>query len=137
MIYSIEIVEVNILPPKLDQRGFHEDAVASSIFIHLIKAIFCTANVIILDSSFCVMKSIMDMKKCGVYVSSLINKRRYWPKFINGGVTIFYMDYKEVCTQACPPEKLYGTVFGLFFLKEPDYTTMLISTYEKFIVSEG
>ena len=37
-----------------------------------------------LDSGFCVLKGIAELKKKGVFAAALIKKRRYWPKFIDG-----------------------------------------------------
>ena len=99
-MYVIEIAEVKDHPPKLGRRKYHEEGRTKIIFLRLIKDIFRTVKTITLHSSFCVMTSIIALNKRGVYVSSLIKKIRYWPKFINGEAIKFYMADKEVGTQA-------------------------------------
>ena len=61
---------------------------------------------VILNSGFCALKSIIVLKKCGFYTSALIKKRIYSPKFINGGAIKLYMADNEVVTQARLPGKL-------------------------------
>ena len=35
-------------------------------------------TIVVLDSGFCVLPVLVDMKNYGVYELALINKRRYW-----------------------------------------------------------
>ena len=44
---------------------------------------------------------------------------------------------KEVVTQVCLPGGGGGMGFDIFAIKEPYYKIMLMSTYEKLVVSEG
>ena len=45
-------------------------------------------KVLVLDSGFCVLQAIVELKKKGVFAVSLIKKRRYWLKYINGDAII-------------------------------------------------
>ena len=99
-MYVIEIAEEKYHPPKLGGRKFHEEGRTKILLLRLIKDLFRTVKTITLHSSLCVMRSIIALNKRGVYTSSLIRKRRYWPKFINGEAIKFYMADKEVRTQA-------------------------------------
>jgi hypothetical protein len=40
--------------------------------------------VVILDSGFCVLQCLVELKKIGVFASAVIKKRRYWPKYVPG-----------------------------------------------------
>ena len=55
-MYAIDIVEGKYFPPQLVQRQFHEGDGTSSLLLHLTKALFGTVNMIILDSSLCVLR---------------------------------------------------------------------------------
>ena len=61
----------------------------------------------------------------------------YWPKFFNDQAIKFYMADKEVGTQLRLPGQIYGISFEIFAMKEPVYAIMLMSTYEKLVVSGG
>ena len=92
---------------------------------------------IIRDRGFFVIKVVIALRKQGGYASVLSNEIVYWPKFINDEVIKLYVVGKEVVTQAQLTGKLGGIGFDIFFIKEPDYTMMLMSTYGKLVVSEN
>ena len=41
-------------------------------------------KLVILDSGFCVLKAIIELRKIGIFASAVIKKRKYWPKLIPG-----------------------------------------------------
>ena len=43
-----------------------------------------TAKVVILESGFCVLKALIEIGENGVFSSSVVKKRRYWPLMIPG-----------------------------------------------------
>ena len=92
---------------------------------------------IILDSRLCVLKAIISLKKHGVYELEFILKRRYWPKFINCEAIRLYSTEKEVTTQAHLYGKIGGIGFAIFAMRETEYKIMLMSRYEKLVLSEG
>jgi hypothetical protein len=54
------------------------------LLLRLSKPIWDSGKVVILDSGFCVLKGIVELKKRGVFASALVKKRRFWPKYIRG-----------------------------------------------------
>eukprot|EP00957_Ditylum_brightwellii_P118629 9048388-Ditylum_brightwellii.AAC.1 len=92
---------------------------------------------VILDSGFCVLQTIISLKTHGVYASALIKKRCYWPKHINGpGIQSFSED-TAIGYHARLPGVLDGAGFDIFGLKEPEYTVVVMSTYGQLTVTEG
>ena len=91
----------------------------------------------ILDSSFCVLEGLVELRKMGVYASALIKKRRDWPKHLPGDEIDEYFKKKKVGEG----DSLHGTLnevpYDLFCMKEPDYTMKIMSTYGRLIISEG
>jgi hypothetical protein len=77
--------------------------------------------VVILDSGFCVLKAIIELKKKGVYASALIKKRRYWPRDVPGDDIRRHFDGKQVGHTDQLPGISDGTPFDIFAMKEPDY----------------
>ena len=45
--------------------------------LQLTKSLNATGSLVILDSGFCVVKAILEMKRKGVFSAALIKKRRY------------------------------------------------------------
>ena len=75
----------------MGQRIFLEEGGTGILVLQIIEALFGTGKIIILDSVFCVIKYVIELKKRGVYASVLINKIIYFPKFINGELIKLYM----------------------------------------------
>ena len=50
----------------------------------------------VLDSGFCVLKGIVELKKHSVYASTLIKKWKYWPIYIMGELIKEHFNNKVV-----------------------------------------
>ena len=85
--------------------------------------------VAILDSGFCVLKGIVELKKRGVYASALIKKRKYWPKYSKGDIIRQHFDEKAVGGCDSWKGNMEEVPFHVYAMKEPDYVMSLILTY--------
>jgi hypothetical protein len=85
--------------------------------------------VVIMDSGFCVLQALVKLASFGVNSSAVIKKRRYWPKYIDGGEIDSHFDFKEVGETDSLPGTLDGTNFKVFCMKEEDYVMKLMATY--------
>ena len=83
----------------------------------------------VLDSAFCVLKAIVELRNRGLFAASLIKKRGYWPKYIPGDNIIQHFVDKEVGHCDASVGKMNGVPFHVHAMKEPDYVMMLMSTY--------
>ena len=50
------------------------------LILLLTRELWSTGKSVIIDSGFCVLKGLMEMRKRKVYGGELIKKRCYWPK---------------------------------------------------------
>ena len=91
----------------------------------------------IMDSVFCVLGGILKMRKRGYYGSTLIKKRRYWPRGIHGDEINEYFSTKNIGDVGCLSGEWDETEFNIFVMKEPDYNMVMISTFSGFTVPEG
>jgi hypothetical protein len=82
-----------------------------------------------LDSGFCVLNGIVELKKWGVFAAALIKKRQYWPKYIDGDLIKDHFNDMEVGSIDALSGKLDNIPFHVFAMKEEDYVMMLMSTY--------
>ena len=88
--------------------------------MRLCKALYGTGKVVILDSGFCVLQGLIELRKVGVFGSALIKKRRYWPKHVPGAEIDDHFKDKEIGERDSLQGTLDGVSYDLFGMKEPD-----------------
>ncbi|KAI2510975.1 Transposase IS4 [Fragilaria crotonensis] len=82
-----------------------------------------------MDSGFSVLKALIKLALVGVFASAVIKKRRYWPKYINGGAIDTHFEAKEIGTTESLPGVMDGVQFRIYCMKEEDYVMKLMATY--------
>ena len=93
------------------------------------ESIWHSGKVVVLDSGFCVLQALIEVKKKGLFAAAVIKKWRYWPKHIDGEAINTKLRNEPVGTQTALPGVLDGVRFRIFCLKEQEYTMMIMSTY--------
>ena len=83
-MWGIELVEGKDRPHQLPCPQFDDLGSTVGLLLRLLTPIFHLGFIVILDSGFCMLKGIIELRKNGVFASALIKKRRYWPKYIHG-----------------------------------------------------
>ena len=141
IIFAIEIVEGKDRPrhreidpmSKLDGKP----SKTVGLLMRLCKSIYSTGRVVILDSGFCVLRGLIELKKVGVFASAVIKKRRYWPAHIDGEGINDHMEGMRVgqCDQQVG--EWHNQRYSVFCMKETTYTMKLMSTYASLIEKPG
>ena len=129
IMWGIDLVEGKDHPPQLGQLEYEELGSTVGLLLRMLFPIFHLGFVVILDSGFCVLKGIVELRKKGVFASALIKKRRYWPKYICGDEVKQHFNDKEVGDADSWGGKLEDVPFHVFAMKEPDYVMARMSTY--------
>ena len=88
-----------------------------------------TGNVVVMDSGFCVLQAIVELRKAGVFSSAMIKKRRYWPRYVKGEQIKEHFAGKEAGAFDAMKGKLQNTDFYIYGMKEPDYVLLFMTTY--------
>jgi hypothetical protein len=89
ILYRMELVEGKDEPKEgRGRKEFDELGKTVGLLLRLTRSLWGTAKVVVLDSGFCVLQGIVELKKRGVFAAALIRKRRYWPKWIPGTMTL-------------------------------------------------
>ena len=70
----MDLVEGKDSPSEIMPK-FKNQGKTVGLLLCVLEPIFARGNVVILDSGFCVLKGIVELKKRGVYVSALIKKK--------------------------------------------------------------
>ena len=131
-MYAVELVEGKDRPKQKSAETFStvvKNGTTTSLLLRLCESIFHKGMVVILDSGFCVLRTLIELKKRGLFASALIKKQRYWPKHIKGDNIIEHFETQKVGDTDSLPGTLDGVPFHAFAMKEPDYTMKAISTY--------
>ena len=85
---------------------------------------------VVLDSGFCVLKGLVEIKKRGVFAVALIKKRHYWPKYIDGKATKEHFKDLPVGSVDAMSGVLDGVPMNVFSMKGPDYLMLLMASYD-------
>lgn len=129
VLYRLELMEGKDAPPERPAEQFSELGKTVGLLLRMTRSIWGTGKALVLDSGFCVLKGIVELKKKGVYAAAQIKKRRYWPKHVDGDAIKSYFEDKDVGSVAALPGNLDGVPVWIHCMKEPDYVTMLMSSY--------
>ena len=76
------------------KREFKADYEATGgLMMQMTKSLFVTGKALVMDSGFCVLKGLVGMFAYGVYGTTLIKKKRYWPRYCKGdAIEAFFED---------------------------------------------
>ena len=129
VMYRVELVEGKDRPIELGPKKFEEKGKVVGLLQRLTQPLWHCSKVVILDSGFCVLQGLVELRKRGVFAAALIKKRRYWPKHIQGDAIKNHFATKEVGDVDAWPGVLDGVRVHIFAMKEPDYVMSLMSTY--------
>jgi hypothetical protein len=80
VMYAVELVESKDRPKEMDKSkysGVTKKLTTTSLLLRLRESIFHIGMVVMLDSGFCVLRALIELKKRGVFASALIKKRKY------------------------------------------------------------
>jgi hypothetical protein len=134
ILFGMELVEGKDAPPERPAHPTDTHGKTSGLLLRLCRPLFGTGSIVVLDSGFCVLQALIELRKNGVYASAVIKKRRYWPRYIDGEAMNERMSGRAV--GEC--DALHGTLDGypytVFLMKEQDYCMKLMSTYGGLIV---
>lgn len=129
LLYAMELVEGKDEPRERPRKEFQNLGKTVGLLLRLTRSLWGTGKTIVLDSGFCVLKGIVELKKKGVFSSALIKKRRYWPMYIDGDGIKTHFDDKPVGSVDVLNGELDAVKVAVHGLKEPNYTMMLMTTY--------
>jgi hypothetical protein len=79
VLYSLELVQGKDEPQQRPRKEFEERGKTVSLLLRLTQSLWGTGKAIVLDSGFCVLQGLVELRKMGVFAAALIKKRRYCP----------------------------------------------------------
>ncbi len=94
---NMEMVEGKDHPRVLGSSDFHFcGGKTAGLLLWMLKKHFSTGRYVILDSGFCVLKGIIELKKEGIFAGALIKKHCEWPSLVPGESIDLYFQSKDI-----------------------------------------
>jgi hypothetical protein len=135
-MYQIKLVDGKDAPTPNTQP--HSDKGRTvGLLLRLRAGIASRGMVVMLDSGFCVLQRLVELKKIGVFASAVIKKRRYWPKYVPGDSIDDRMKDKEIGDVNAFNGALDGVPYNIMCMKYVDYTMKLMLTYGSTLPTEA
>jgi len=129
IMFAIEMVEGKDRSKEVPTDPTNEKGNTVGLLLRMCSSIYNSGRVVILDSGFCVLQGLIELRKVGVYASAVIKKRRYWPKYCPGKAMDQRMASKDIGDTDCIEGKLDETNYCLYMMKEPDFVMKMMATY--------
>ena len=107
------------------------------LVLQMCKPLFSTGKAVVMDSGFAVLDALIQLRRNGVFGLIMVKKRKYWPKFIDGEAIKQHMANKPVGSVDSLPGQKDNQRFHIFAMKDPDYVTILMSTFGALRPVEG
>jgi hypothetical protein len=113
------------------QRAFDALGKTSGLLLRMLQSYFGTCRYVVLDSGFCVLKAIVELRRNGLFGCELIKKRKYlyWPKHVPGDAMKASFDDDGV--QAGDFNAVTGRLdridYNIWAMKEPNYVMKMMS----------
>lgn len=126
-LWHLELVEGKDRPRQMGHQEFDEHGKTVGLMLRLTHPIWHTGKLVVMDSGFCVLKGIVEMRKNSVFAAALIKKRRYWPNYIPGDKLDEHFKDKSVRDVDALRGALEGIPFYVFAMKEPDYIMKIMA----------
>ena len=77
IMFGIEMVKGNHRPKEIPEDPTNAKGNTVGLLLRMCRSIYNSGRVVILDSGFCVLQALIELRKLGVYASAVIKKRRY------------------------------------------------------------
>jgi hypothetical protein len=129
LMFNIELREGKDAPTGAPLHPTEGKGKTTGLLLRLCSTMLGSSRCVVLDSGFCVLKAIIELRRNGVYAASLIKKRRYWPAHVDGQEVIDRFNFEEIGFCDARHGNLGGIPFTIYGLKEQKYVLMMMSTY--------
>ena len=95
-MFAVEMVEGKDRPREIGPQEFSTYCKTAGLMLRMLKSYFGAGKYVILDSGFCVLQAILELKQHGIYSCALITKRCFWLTGVPGDAMDKRMETKEV-----------------------------------------
>lgn len=130
VIFKLELVEGKDRPAHRPLPEFEaEHGKTCSLILRMTQPLFAPGRVVIMDSAFCQLRAIVQLFKRGLFATSVIKKRRYWPKHIDGAALDAKLADSPMGTAVARCGQMADVPFQLLAVRDSKHVLKLVSTY--------
>jgi hypothetical protein len=128
-MFMMEMVEGKDHPPQVAER-YSELGKTTGLLMRMLQSYFASGRYVVLDSGFCVLKALVQLKMVGMVACAVIKKRQYWPAFVSNEAISREFDNLElkVGDSLATSRKLDSEEYFFWALKEPSYIMKMMAT---------
>ena len=137
VLFDLELVEGKDAPKEIPSDPTNRCGNTVGLLLRLTSSIYNTGRIIVLDSGFCILQGIIELRKLGLFAHAVIKKRRYWPRYVKGNDIDAHMSNMDVGTQQVMSGKLDSLEFYIYNMKEPAFNMKVMSTYGDLNIPEN
>ena len=137
ILFVVELVEGKAHPHQsgpLESENLSEKTVG--LLLSMMKSYFATGRYVILDSGFCALKELIELRNKFLITCAVINNIRYWTSMVPG--KDMEDNFGEV--ELGETDVIQGTVddviYNLWDMKEPNYVTRVMATGGRLLVDD-
>jgi hypothetical protein len=84
IMFVMEMVEGKDHPPQVAERYSEELGKTTGLLMRMLQSYYASGRCVVLDSNFCVLMALVQLKKVGMFACTVIKKRQYWLAFVPG-----------------------------------------------------
>ena len=128
ILFDFEMVEDNDHPNNLPEPEYSEHGKTAGLLLRLTKSLHNSAKYIVIDSGFCVLNAIIELKRVGMFAGALIKKHSYWPALVVGDAMDRYSDDNAVGDVAAVEGEVDGIRYNIWEMKDAGYITEIMGT---------
>ena len=128
-MYVVDFIEVKAYPLQANLLDFEDlGRNIMGLFWRMMKSYFSTGRYLILDSGFCVLKRLIQLRKKVIFSCDVIKKRRYWPSMVPDKETEDHFWRVEVGDTYAIQGTVDGDVYNVWSKKERIYVMRMMDT---------
>ncbi len=137
IILNEEMVDGEDRPRELGASEFDDNGGKTvGLLLQMLKKYFSTGRYVILDSSFCILKGIVELKKEGIFAEALLKQSRYWTLLVPGETINLHFQSNDVGDTDVLAGNLISVKYFIWGVKETDYIIKIMGTGGE-LVTEG
>ncbi len=127
-MFVMEMVEGKDHPPQVAER-YSELGKTTGLLMRMLQSYFASGRYVVLNSGFCVLKALVQLKKVGMFACAVIKKLWYWSAFVPGEAISREFDNLElkVGDSLAIFGKLDSKEYFFWALKEPSYIMKMMA----------
>ena len=110
-MFAIELVEGKDRPQELGPLEYSPRGHTGGLLLHMLKSYFGSGKYIILESGFCVLTALVELRKKGLFACAQIKKRRLWSMDVPGHEIDSHLKDLEVGET----EAIQGSIDGITY----------------------